>query len=565
MRDFFAVATRSNEELEAIVKNYRLIAFACGIALLAFGVVRTFTQPDGQDPIIERFILVVICLAFGTLTYFDSPIRRHPFTSMSLLTTAVILFNMHVANLTYFSVNSCFAILLVTFASSLILRTKPSLLLFQVNTVALTALFMLSAEYTVMSPTFFLAVLITVCVFTYISQSFRMKMEDNLRLAEVKATQAAEARSRFLANMSHEIRTPMNGVIGMTHLLEGTDLNETQRNYLETIRISGESLLGVINDILDFSKVDAGKIILDSHQFDLFACMKSAADIVRQSCYEKNLDLKFEIDSSVPQWVDGDANRVRQVVVNLLNNAIKFTSAGSVSLHAGGHMKGRRFMLECRISDTGIGIDQAAIPDLFKAFAQADTSTTREYGGTGLGLSIVHHLVELMQGELSVESEAGVGSTFTFRIPLLNPIQESTTLELAAISAEVQHTGPTISEHIRILLAEDNLINQKVASKMLERSGFTVELANNGAEALSALREQEYDLVLMDLQMPELSGLEVTEKIRSEGNTCPIIALTANAFEEDRAACFAVGMNAYISKPLRKGALDSAIEQVLKH
>jgi signal transduction histidine kinase len=565
MKDFFAAPARSAEELEAIIKNYRLIAFACGFALLAFGVVRAFTQPEGQDPILERFALVAACLTYGALTFIDSPVRRHPFTSMSLLTTIVIFFNMHLANLTNYSVNSCFAILLVTFAASLILRTRASLLLFQITTVCLTAAFMLTAKNPEMSPVFFLAVLITVCVFTYISQNFRMTMEDNLRLAESRALQAAEARSRFLANMSHEIRTPMNGVIGMTQLLGETQLDENQRNYLETIRVSGESLLGVINDILDFSKVDAGKIILDRHQFDLFACIKSATDIVRQSCYEKGLDLHCLIDPSVPQWVDGDANRVRQVVVNLLNNAIKFTNDGKVTLHAGGRLKGKRYWFKCSVTDTGIGIEASAIPNLFKPFSQADTSTTREFGGTGLGLSIVQHLIDLMQGKLSVTSQPGKGSTFEFQIPLLNPIFESATLELAALENTTPAAEPVLREHLRVLLAEDNLVNQRVASKILENNGHTVELANNGSEALSAMREQDYDLVLMDIQMPELSGLEVTEKIRAEGNTCPIIAVTANAFEEDRAACFAAGMNAYVSKPLRKGALDSAIEQALKH
>ena len=677
MKGFFAAPSRTPEELEAIIRNYRLIALASGLAILSFGIVRAVTQPEGQDPLLERFLIALACVCFAILTAFDNPIRRNPAFSMTILASIIFGFIVHLTYLTQFSVNSSFAVLLASFLISLVILTRASLVLFQATAFSLTAIMMFTAETTAVSPLFFLATLLCVCVFTYLNQMFRMDTEENLRQARQEAMEAAEARTQFLANMSHEIRTPMNGVIGMTHLLGGTTLDATQRSYLKTIQVSGESLLNIINDILDFSKVDAGEINLDFHQFDLTDCIENAVDLVKQACRDKQLGIHLILEPGVPQSVYADSNRLRQVMINLLNNAVKFTSEGHVTLRVSGEHINESFRLKYSVSDTGIGIPQESMDSLFQAFSQVDSSTTRKYGGTGLGLSISKHLIELMDGSITVESEVGNGTTFSFDVPVRNPIHQTPNRELQtaldhlrsgdtkimlylenplskqslvnfledssipfkeaesrSVAAnivrqsqfEVAFTDAILTrdlmsrreliyiatsvdeavqvqsrrvieqpikpsrirelildetkkqttyrgiqepeinrEEIRILLAEDNVINQRVATKMLEKYGYEVDLANDGAEALAAIRNNRYDLVLMDIQMPELSGLEVTERVRSEGESCPIVALTANAFEEDRQACLSVGMDAYISKPIRNETLDHVIQQTIRH
>ena len=375
-----------------------------------------------------------------------------------------------------------------------------------------------------------------------------------LKEARIKVLQASEAKSQFLANMSHEIRTPINGVIGMLSLLETTQLTEEQAEQVHLASRSAELLLGLINDILDFSKIEAGKMTLEHEPLNLTELLDTLNQLFKHIAEQKGLALRFNFDERISSWIKGDSLRIRQILNNLLSNAIKFTSHGSVTIDV--TLLAEKQTLMIQVTDTGIGISEEAQKKLFSSFSQADSSTSRKYGGSGLGLMISKELIQLMNGELWLESQPNQGSCFKVTLPY-HPC------EAIDITPKQLAVFPNYSDR-RVLLVEDNLVNQKLALKLLEKFQIEATLAVNGEEALKTLEEQSFDLILMDCQMPIMDGYQATRIIRNRDILTPIAALTANASEEDKQTCLKCGMNDFLSKPYNIQTMAALLERWLK-
>ena len=398
-------------------------------------------------------------------------------------------------------------------------------------------------------------------LFWYIINTLRKQSQliEQLNISEKKVKEGAELKEKFMANMSHEIRTPMNAILGFTNLLQRKDIDAESKGYVQTIQRSGENLLTIINDILDLSKIEAGMMRIESAAFSIRGLVHSIETMFKEKAAEKQLELLVVVNESLPDTLEGDATRLTQILVNLIGNALKFTSKGSIEIKITNEGSADRIIKTgIEVSDTGIGIEKEKLQKVFERFQQAEDAVTRKYGGTGLGLSIVNDLVLLQHGTVTVKSEAGKGTTFNVVIPYKISVEQLDKKKLGRYNLNIQ---PNF-KNVCILVVEDNEINQSLIQHLFKSWQLDFDLANNGIEAIRKLQNKKYNLILMDIQMPEMDGYTATQEIRNKLKLdTPIIAMTAHALAGEREKCLSFGMNEYISKPIREEQLHQLIAQ----
>jgi len=389
-------------------------------------------------------------------------------------------------------------------------------------------------------------------------------LETQIKEYQEKADASNQLKSMFLANISHEIRTPMNGIIGMYNVLKQTDLTDEQQEFLDIINLSGNNLLTIIDDILDLSRIEAGQLILENNKFFLSNEVNSVIDLLENKAKGKGIKLYTSFESSTPNAYIGDSARLRQILINLTNNAIKYTKEGSVTIKIEtDKIESDYCSMKFSVIDTGIGISKDGQEKLFKAFSQIDSTTTRKYGGTGLGLAIAKNLSSLMGGEIGVESEEGKGSKFWFTAKIKRNQDIPDLIEKNKAPEREKTTNP-----LNILLVEDNFLNQKFAIATLRKEGHKIDIAENGKIAVDLFKKGKYDLILMDIQMPVMDGIEATKEIRKiemkseKKEHTKIIAITAYVMERDRSMCLGAGMNEYLAKPFKPNELLKLIEDI---
>jgi len=410
-----------------------------------------------------------------------------------------------------------------------------------------------------------IAALASIFTFWYITNRIKHQQQlfDQLNESEKKVRQAGIMKENFMANMSHEIRTPMNAILGFTNLLLKESLNEKSKTFVNSIQNSGESLLAIINDILDFSKVEAGMMRIESNPFSLRGLLHSVETMFSARIQLKGLRLTADVEKLIPDVLKGDAVRLTQIIVNLVNNSIKFTNNGDIKISVTTVKKeGDSINISFSVKDTGIGIPSDKIDSIFERFRQGDDDTTRKYGGTGLGLSIVKQLVELQNGTIRVSSVQNEGTEFVFTIPYIVSKELSEPGNFKTLANDEIHFNKS---NVKILVAEDNVMNQSLMKHLLEDWNLDFDIVNNGEEAIEALKQKKYSLVLMDIQMPQMDGYTATMKIRNElKSDIPIIAMTAHAMAGEREKCLSYCMNEYIPKPIRENDFFKIINDILK-